>query len=115
DGHEDIARVGSGESMPRVGCGYNWAIRYDAGGYTLECQVVCATWATSLTPSAAHTRLIVSKRGCASARKALYSASRVMPDALAISVMPRARATVPSASASAAGSFSSSTTVRYSA
>ena len=65
--------------MPRVGCGYNWAIRYDACGYPLEGQVVCATWATSLTPKAAHTRLMVSKRGCASARRALYNASRVMP------------------------------------
>lgn len=57
-------------------------------------------WATRRTPSAAQTRLTVSKRGALSGRNALYKASRVTPADLTISVMPRARAMSPSAAAS---------------
>ena len=67
--------------------------------------VARTAWATKRTPKAAHTRLIVSKRGCASGRNALYKASRVSPEALAISLMPRARAMSPRADASKAGLF----------
>ena len=52
-------------------------------------------------------RLMVSKRGCASGRSALYKASRVSPDAMAISLMPRAPAMSLKAAANNAGSFAS--------
>lgn len=58
--------------------------------------------ATRRTPSAAQTLLTVSKRGLAFGRSALYNASRVIPEALASSVMPRARAATPRACASSA-------------
>ena len=68
--------------------------------------------ATRRTPSAAHTRLTVSNRGALSGRRALYRASRVMPAALAISVIPRARAISPRAAASKAASFASRMSVK---
>ena len=45
-------------------------------------------------------------------REALYKASRVSPDALAISLMPRARAMSPKADASNAESFAARMSVR---
>lgn len=74
-----------------------------------------AIWDVSLTPNAANTRLMVSKRGCKSRRSVLYSVSRVRPDALAISLMPRARAMSLSTANSSAGSLAARMSVKYAA
>ena len=77
--------------------------------------VWCIGCATKRTPRAAQTRRIVSKRGSLPGRRALYSASRAMPESFATCDIPRARAMSPIAAASSAGSFSSRTAVRYAA
>ena len=59
--------------------------------------------------------LTVSNRSSLPGRRALYMASRVIPESLATSVMPRERVISPIAAASNAGSFSSRTVVRYAA
>ena len=64
---------------------------------------------TNFIPSAWHTRLTVSKRGCAPVRSALYSDSRASPEAAATSAIPLLRAATPSAWASSDGSPSAMT------
>ena len=71
--------------------------------------------AHSFTPKALQTFEMVSNLGCESGRNALYKASREIPDDLATSVIPRALAISPSASASNAASFSSKIAVKYAA
>src|SRR6185312_12990275 len=71
--------------------------------------------ATSFTPTAWQTFASVSNRGLAPGRSALYRLSRPSPDASAISAMPRALATCPSARSSSSVSPSASTCDRYSA
>ncbi len=66
----------------------------------------------SCTPNALQTFEIVSKRGCALGRSALYKASRVIPEDFAISVMPLDLAISPRADASNDASFSSKIQVR---
>ncbi len=83
-----------------------------AAGRPVKLAYACIGCATRRTPRAVQTRLIVSKRGALSGRKALYRASLVKPEALAISDIPRARAMSPSAAASNAASFDSRMTVR---